>query len=146
MLDIRLIHYCEMFQNRAHQMTNSRTTYSRTIVPKTRPVIRLLVGLIMTFSSFNSFAGCASHRCNSTIKTLYASSRDSGVVFVSLTSPTAALNCQLVENTYLSLKKDHPLFREIYSMLLTAKATEAEVGLRIVENSADCKISYAVFL
>ena len=104
--------------------------------------IKVILLILSAFLTASIFAACTSKSCTTTIDRLYAS--QSGVVYIDIKDSMNSLNCRPKNDVFISLKKDHPLFEQIYAMLLTVIATESEVQLRIVENSSDCTLAYAV--
>jgi len=54
------------------------------------------------------------------------------------------IDCTLNGGTYFSIKRSHPNFKEMYSMLLTAHAASKKMYLRYVKDSPDCEIWYTV--
>lgn len=99
--------------------------------------------VVMSFASFSVFGACHKIACDSTVKQLYASSAADGTVFIVPNDSLQLLNCRPVSNRYLSLKSTHPLFDQIYSMLLAAVVSKLQVRVRIVEGSTDCEVAYA---
>jgi len=84
-----------------------------------------------------AFLGCAGK-----IDRIYL--HPSGVIKIPppIGSDITNLNCSLSEGVYLTIKREHPHFKEMYSMLLTAHTLQKDVFLRYVENSSDCEIFY----
>lgn len=52
--------------------------------------------------------------------------------------------CTLNGGMYFSIKRTHPHFKEMYSMLLTAHAASKDVYLRYLKDSPECEIWYTV--
>ncbi len=84
---------------------------------------------------------CAENGCNTTIKRLYATGLE-GSVYIKITDSVEPLNCTPRETSYLTLKTTHPLFKEIYSMMLTATVSKSPVRVRMIDNSPICEVSY----
>lgn len=85
---------------------------------------------------------CGENGCNTTIKRLYATGLGD-TVYIKIADSIEPLNCTPRESPYLSLKLSHPLFKEIYSMMLTATVSKSPVRVRMIDNSPVCEISYA---
>lgn len=93
----------------------------------------------------SAFASCNSKSCTTTIERIYATGYVDGRVYIEpADDPSGKVNCTLAENTFFTLKKEHPLFSEIYSMSLATLLSKNTVILRIVENSSDCELAYAM--
>lgn len=86
-------------------------------------------------------AECNQTRCTGEIETLYV---NAARVMISTTSDERKLNCRLEENRYIKLELNHPVFDELYAMLLTAKAGRLQTTLRIEEGSNGCRLVYAL--
>ena len=52
-------------------------------------------------------------------------------------------NCSAVSGVYMTLEKSHPLFKEIYATLLSAKRADVPVLFR-TESGNGCRIYYIV--
>jgi hypothetical protein len=52
------------------------------------------------------------------------------------------LNCTPVDGVYLTLQTDDPNFNRKYALLLTAYTLDQDVGIRIVEGTSNCAVSY----
>ncbi|WP_062269276.1 hypothetical protein [Endozoicomonas arenosclerae] len=92
-----------------------------------------------------SKAACNDKLCTSKIERLYITSAFGGSVLIKPADQASGiLNCKLMENVYITLKKDHPVFEEIYSTLLSAKVADMLVKLRIDEASEGCNLRYVM--
>jgi hypothetical protein len=52
------------------------------------------------------------------------------------------LNCTAVNDVYVTLQTDDPNFNRKYALLLTAYTLGQDVGIRMVEGSPNCAVSY----
>lgn len=91
------------------------------------------------------FQGCQKLGCIGKIDRIYL--HPEGTVKVpppigSSGSDTSAVGCSLSEGAYFTIKRNHPHFSEMYSMLLAAHMSQRDVYIRILENSADCEVRY----
>lgn len=104
----------------------------------------LLLMLILSMFSIKCMAGCDSRFCSGiqdeVIKSVYPT--QGGKVYLEAPADKANLNCTLVEGYYMVLDPSHPLFKEIYSTVLTAMTAGKQFQVRIVENSSDCRVAY----
>ena len=57
-------------------------------------------------------------------------------------SDASVVGCSLSEGVYFTVKRSHPHFSEMYSMLLAAHMSERDVFIRIEENTEDCDVRY----
>lgn len=91
---------------------------------------------------------CSSKACTGVIKSFYL--RDAEFIHVRLDpvykvgKEISNLNCALQGDKYFTVLHTHKNYREVYSALLSAKATQSDVTLRIVEGSVGCEINYIV--
>lgn len=110
----------------------------------------LLKGFAICLSIFLAniaHAGCVAKHCsgNATevVNSIYPNT--SGNVYLEMTSneeERGKLNCSLVEGRFAVLKGDHILFKEMYSLLLTAVMADKKLIVRIEEGSKDCQVRY----
>lgn len=106
--------------------------------------IKTLLSLsIFLFFTNLANAACDVNGCNTNISRLYATNNENGIVYIKVADPIEPLNCTAPENSFLSLKSSHPLFKEIYSMLLAATLSNSSVRVRMVDNSPVCEVAYA---
>ena len=54
------------------------------------------------------------------------------------------IDCNLAGGQYFTIKRSHPHFNEMYSMLLTAHTAGKLMYLRYLKDSPDCEIWYTV--
>lgn len=105
--------------------------------------MKIMLSILLMLAATNAFAACNQNACDTTISRLYATGFDDGRIFIEPEGDISPLNCSAVNNVFLTLKKNHPLFNEIYSMLLSATIAKSDVRVRMVENSSDCQVAYA---
>lgn len=77
----------------------------------------------------------------------YLSGEENGKVFLQVKGgvPSQNLDCSLAEGVYITLKSAHPLFKEIYSTLLSASAIGSKVYIRVKTGTQDCEVAYIRF-
>ena len=114
--------------------------------------IRIFLFLSLIAASFNAYsAGCASNGCTGTPSELftnfYVTGHTDGRVFLHLKENVAKqnLDCSLAEGAYMSVLATHPLFKEIYSSLLSASALNRKIYVRIINRSVGCEVAYIRF-
>jgi len=90
--------------------------------------------------------GCkaASLACAGEIDKIYLHPNGSIKVPPPVGSNLSDMSCSLSEGVYLTIKRNHPHFKEMYSMLLTAHASSKKMYLRYVKDSPDCEVLYTV--
>jgi len=80
-------------------------------------MLKKIIYLMATFLlSVSTFAACNANSCKTTIERIYAS--QSGVVYIEPSDSMASLNCRPKSDVFLSLKKTHLLFDEIYKFYM----------------------------
>lgn len=108
-------------------------------------VLSFVLGALLLIASPPAMAGCSANNCSGigdqVLKSFYPAS---GLVYLEPPSAAdkAALNCTLVSGHYMTLKQSHNNYDVILSTVLTAIAAGHHLTVRIVEGSADCKVSY----
>ncbi|PKF76454.1 hypothetical protein CW749_26940 [Vibrio sp. vnigr-6D03] len=93
------------------------------------------------------FKGCQKLGCIGKIESIYL--HPSGDIKVpppgiSHGSDPRVVSCTMSEGVYFVLKRTNPHFQEMYSMLLTAKAANNDVYLRVEDGSNECQVRYSV--
>ena len=105
--------------------------------------MKLVLIFFAVIFAFKADAKCSQNSCDTNISRLYLTSLADGRVFVEPSDVASEIiNCEMAEGKFFTLYKSHPLFREVYSTLLTAKISNRSVRLRIVENTSGCKLAY----
>ncbi|WP_104398448.1 hypothetical protein [Vibrio penaeicida] len=67
---------------------------------------------------------------------------EGGVYIIPPENSRNNLDCRL-DGTSMTLNKDHPYFKEVYSTILTAMASGNNLMVRIKNGSQGCQVSYA---
>lgn len=98
-----------------------------------------IFGLTMIFSS-TVFADCSNIQCVGMIERLYTNSN--GTLYVATDGDETALDCTPPAGVYMTLDPADPNFNRKYAMLLTAFSLNQEIGIRIINGSSTCAISY----
>lgn len=105
---------------------------------------RILIALLAALPSMQSFSACSSGSCygvqDAVLKSIYPT--QSGKVYLEAPAEKSNLNCTLAEGYYMVLEPSHPLFKEIYSTILTAMSTGKKLQVRIAEGSSNCRVAY----
>jgi hypothetical protein len=112
--------------------------------------MKYLIPIILLMISLSTVAAgsCGSTGCTGTPKELfvayYNTAYTDGRVFLHLKDDINKqnINCPLAEGSYITLKKSHPLFKEIYSSLLSALAMDNKVHVRIKTGTSGCEVLY----
>ena len=87
-----------------------------------------------------AFADCSTTVCTGQIQRLYTDS--SGTLYIGMDGDESLLNCTSPAGQYITLTDDDQYHDRKYAMLLTAMSLGANVGLRIVDGSDNCELSY----
>lgn len=106
--------------------------------------VHSLIGCLGIALPSAAIAACGAGSCeNVIVKTIYVQSN--GNVLVEVDADSSSLNCTRVSDVFMTLQTSDANADMIYSMLLSTQAAGRPIArLRIVEQSADCRISYAV--
>jgi hypothetical protein len=90
------------------------------------------------------FFGCGSTGCLGVFGSIYI--EYSGVVRITVPDGVdkTALQCTLYGNQYVTLRREHAGFKEIYSTILAAQVAQKNVYLRTQSGSPECEVLYAV--
>ncbi|MBB3059893.1 hypothetical protein [Microbulbifer rhizosphaerae] len=109
-------------------------------------ILLLLIAVpLATIAGTPPFQGCQRLACVGKIDRIYLHPEGN----IKITPPigangsdTSVLGCSLSEGVYATIKRSHPHFTEMYSMLLAAHMSGKDVYVRILENSPDCEVWY----
>ncbi|WP_394201657.1 hypothetical protein [Marinagarivorans algicola] len=111
--------------------------------------MRFIVAMIALTFSLDAFsAGCTAQGCTGKPSELfsnyYLTGSEDGRIFFHMRDDVdkQKMNCTLVEGAYATLMSTHPLFKEIYSSLLSASAMDRAVYIRVKGGSSKCEIAY----
>ena len=108
--------------------------------------MKFIVLIVLILSSIHSFANCTKNACSGVGKevllSIYPTGWSDGRVYIQGPSDRSNLDCTLEEGNYMTLMSTHPLFKEIYSTVLTAISTQKPLTIRIKNGSANCEVSY----
>jgi len=104
----------------------------------------LLVSLTVAFclvAGSAAFADCSSknNTCYGKVTRVYVSG---GTLYIGTDGDEAQLNCTSPAGVYVTIPTSDSMFDAKYATLLTAMSLGKKVGLRIVDNDANCKVSY----
>jgi len=105
----------------------------------------LNIGFVLVIGLFVSVgvarAACSGLVCSDVlVERLYVNAN--GVVYVATDGVETTLNCSPVSNIYLTLYHTDANFNAIYSTLLAAQLAGEKVGIRIIDGSSNCRVSY----
>lgn len=108
--------------------------------------IKFCIFLCLIGLSKVASAGCTANGCeyNATDKlsNIYLTSYADGRIFLPVTVGSSSLDCTPPEGGFLTLKSTHPLFKEMYSTILFAIASNKKLYVRIVNGSPICEVGY----
>lgn len=85
-------------------------------------------------------AECSDRFCVGQVQRLYMAS--DGNLRIASDGDETLLNCTAVGGVYMTLQADDPNFNRKYALLLTAYSLKQEVGIRIINGSSNCAVSY----
>jgi hypothetical protein len=104
----------------------------------------LLFLILIIMLSGSVYADCTENACSGTGKDVLLSvyPNPAGDIYLQAGSGRNNLDCELVSGHFMTLKKSHPAFKEIYSTILTALAAQKHLSVRIVNGSSGCEVSY----
>lgn len=106
-----------------------------------KPIITALFCLFFCILQCSlAFADCSTIRCTGLIERLYFTA--DGRLLIATDGDELALNCTAPGDVYITMTSESPVFNAQYAMLLTAQSLGQEIGLRIVEGSDNCELSY----
>ena len=100
----------------------------------------VVLSLLIIFNTTTSFADCSTTQCVGMIERLYTDSN--GILYIASDGDERTLDCTPPANVYMTLDPSDPNFNRKYAMLLTAFSLNQEIGIRIVNGSPTCAISY----
>ena len=98
--------------------------------------------LLMIITIFVNAEYCSSGSCISKIEKIYT--QINGNVLVSTNQDEKLTNCTPVSGVYFTLNTSLKNADMVYSTLLSASMLNKTVNIRIVENTANCLISYVI--
>ena len=104
---------------------------------------KILMGAL-AFGAISSslYGACAGNSCtNVKITEVYATF--GGTIYIGTDGNEGALSCTSPGNVYVSVGASDPGKNALYSMMLTAKTTQAKVKIRIQTGTDGCRILYA---
>lgn len=107
-------------------------------------IFRLLILGLLICLNFKAIAACSAIACTGKGKEVLLSiyPNSSGSIYLQGGAQRNNLNCTLREGHYMTLKKTHANFDEIFSTLLTGIAMNKRMTIRIKTGSPDCEVSY----
>lgn len=110
---------------------------------------KILIALTMLVYASGVQAVCNSTGCigvgEQVVTILYPN--HTGNVYIGGPVDRANLNCTLVEGAYMVLKggtSGHPLFKELYSAILSGMMAGKKMHIRITEGTPDCEVTYVM--
>ena len=102
----------------------------------------LMSTLVLGAMTSSLYGGCAGSACTDVkITEVYATF--GGTIYIATDGDERALNCVSPGNVYVSVGANDAGKNALYSMMLTAKTTQAKVKIRIQDSSKGCRILYA---
>ncbi len=94
----------------------------------------------VSFVAHNSNAACSSKICVGKIERLYTNS--AGGLYIATDGDETKLGCNAKAGVYITLQPEDANFDRKYALLLTAISLDKQIGLRIVDGSDPCLLSY----
>lgn len=102
-------------------------------------LVVMVVALTLTVNTM-AFSACSTNSCVGTIQRLYTNS--AGLVYIATDGDERALDCESPASVYITLPADDENFDRKYALLLAAALKKQQVGLRIINGSENCALSY----
>ena len=102
-------------------------------------ILLSLLACLIVLSS-HVYAACSTTKCEGKIERLYITD---GLLYIGTDGDETNLNCSAVAGVYITLPVSNPDFKNYYAMMLTSMSLGNQIGLRIVDLSGGCKLSYA---
>lgn len=105
-----------------------------------------ILGFVFSFNVYS--ASCDKNGCTGKPRELfsnyYLTGWEDGRVYFHLKDNISKqfLDCNLAEGAYMTLMSSHPIFKEIYSSMLSASAMDRQLFVRIKNKTNNCEISY----
>ena len=106
-------------------------------IMKNRLLGTILTAIMLTVSAN---AGCSTKACQGKIQRIFLSS--SGDILIGTDGDESKLTCQSPGNVYLTISKNNPNVKTMYSAILTAQTTNSPITLRALETSTNCEVLY----
>lgn len=108
--------------------------------------MKYITAALLLLISSTALGVCDADGCTGKPSELFSSilvaASDGGRVYLQAPADKANLDCTLREGKYVTLLPTHILFKEVYSALLTAVATDKLIYVRIKNGSSVCEVSY----
>ncbi len=102
-------------------------------------LVSLTVVVFCLVAGSVAFATCSSTTCYGKVTRVYVSG---GTLYIATDGDETQLNCTSPSGVYVTIPTSDSMFDAKYATLLTAMSLGKKVGLRIVDNDANCKVSY----
>ncbi len=84
-------------------------------------------------------AACTSTTCTGKVERAYFSGN---TLYVATDGDESALNCTSPAGKYVTIPASDPDFDRKYAMILTAMASNFDIGLRVIDNDPACALQY----
>jgi len=98
--------------------------------------------LVLGAMSSSLYGACSGTACTDVkITEVYATF--GGTIYIGTDGNEGSLSCTSPGNVYVSVGANDPGKNALYSMMLTAKTTNAKVKIRIQSGTDGCRILYA---
>lgn len=111
--------------------------------------MKYIAFVFATLVSLSARADCNANGCtgpaNKIFDRYYLTAMQDGQVYLKIKMDSTPLDCTLKEGSYMTIMSSHPLFKEIYSTLLSASLTDKSMYVRIKNGSSDCEVSYIMY-
>ncbi|RYV04076.1 hypothetical protein SOPP22_01350 [Shewanella sp. OPT22] len=104
--------------------------------------MKCLYFVILTLFSTFVFGNCDGNSC-SPVKVTRLVLSSSGDISIGTSGDESKLSCNAGSNNYISLRKTHENFQNIYALLLASQMSEHSLWIRAT-NSGACEVIYVV--
>jgi len=126
----------------------SNNATEQTLIVRHGPVALLLAFLATTptptYAEPTPSPVCYPSGCIGVFGSLYVNAVGDALITTPSGLDASGVLCTRPGNQYFTLRRTHPGFKEIYAMLLSATTTQKSLLVRIVENTSECEVMYAV--
>lgn len=89
-----------------------------------------------------TYAACVTNSCVDVYVTMLYTHSDAGWVYIGTDGDEPLLDCTPVSNKFLTLLTTDANFDAVYSTLLAAQLADKKVGIRILNGSNGCTVTY----
>lgn len=109
----------------------------------TNAALLLSVAFLVSVFASKADAECSNVWCTGKITELYTHS-DNNIVYIGTDGDETLLSCSPSENKFIVLSPAQPLFKELYSSLLSAALSEKVFQIRVNSDGGACRVVYTI--